>query len=251
MPASGTGGHLTWTTESRYPVAVVALRGVLTEATVAAARDCMIKALIEQPTVLVVDLDGLSGTDAAGLAVFGTVARHAAQWPETTVMLCGGAPDLQRRLRDCARDTPLELYPSHAEAVAAAKARPVPRRCRLACGTEIDAPARARRIATAVFRRWHVPDELIGRAVLIISEFVANAVRHARTRSELMLHLRGGRLHIAVRDTCRRLPRVPTQSDADREDGRGLGIVVRLAASWGVVPDSGGKVVWAALRCGP
>ena len=252
MPASGTGGHLTCHRESRYPVAVLTLRGDLTEASAAIARDCMIKALIDQPTALVVDLDGVRHTaDAAGLAVFGAVARHAAQWPGTTVMVCGGHPDLRRRIRDVAGSSPLEIFPNHAEAVAAADARPVPRRCRLACGTEADAPARARRIATAVFRRWHVPEELIGRAVLIISEFVANAVRHARTRSDLMLHLKDRRLHIAVRDTSRRLPRVQPQSDLDHEDGRGLGIVGRLAASWGVVADSDGKVVWAAICCRP
>jgi len=251
MPASGTGGHLICTKESRYPVAVLALRGDLTEATAAIARDCMIKALIEQPTVLVVDLDGVGHADAAGPDVFGEVARHAAQWPETTVMVCGGPLDLRRRIRDTAGSGPLEVLPTHAEAVAAAKARPVPRRCRLACGTEDDAPARARRVATAVFRRWHVPEELIGRAVLIISEFVANAVRHARTRSELLLHFKDSRLHIAVRDTCRRLPRVQTQPDTDHEDGRGLGIVGRLATSWGVVADSDGKVVWAAICCRP
>jgi anti-anti-sigma regulatory factor/anti-sigma regulatory factor (Ser/Thr protein kinase) len=245
MPASGTGGHLTCTTRSRHPVAVLVLRGDLTEATASTARDSMIKILVDQPTALVVDLDGVNHTDAAGLAVFGAVARHAAQWPETAVML-GGRRDLHEQIQ-IADSTPSEVFTSVAEAVAAAASRPVARSCRLACGTGIDAPARARRIATTVFRGWAVPDDLVARAVLIVSEFVANAVRHARTRSELMLNLQGRRLHIAVRDTCRRLPQVSSTTDIHREDGRGLGIVGRLAASWGVVADSDGKVVWAAL----
>jgi anti-sigma regulatory factor (Ser/Thr protein kinase) len=150
---------------------------------------------------------------------------------------------------NCAAESSL-TEASPAETVDAAS-RPGPRSCRVACGTGVDAPATARQVARAVFRRWAVPEDLIGRALLIVSEFVANAVRHARTRSELMLQLQGRHLRIAVRDTCRRLPQVTGAPDVYREDGRGLGIVGRLATSWGVVADPGGKVVWADLCLSP
>jgi hypothetical protein len=83
-------------------------------------------------------------------------------------------------------------------------------------------------------------------AVAIVSELVANVVRHAATDAVLRLELRRQLLTVAVSDSDPALPVRETGSPL--ESGRGLGIVDALASSWGASPtSSGGKIVWATI----
>lgn len=86
--------------------------------------------------------------------------------------------------------------------------------------------------------------------VLAVSELVANAVLHADATPgdiELRLEARDGTLHIEVEDGDPRPP-VVGPAVAERDRGRGLLIVDRLAERWGwtPVPDNG-KAVWCDL----
>lgn len=106
--------------------------------------------------------------------------------------------------------------------------------------------ASARRFVEAAMRRWGCPDDLIQRALLVTSELVTNAYRHARSESRLSVRCDDDRVRIEVRDrgsgdvTLRPL-------DAGRTDGRGLHIVDALADRWGHSPESDGSVVWVEL----
>jgi anti-sigma regulatory factor (Ser/Thr protein kinase) len=87
-------------------------------------------------------------------------------------------------------------------------------------------------------------------AVLAVSELVANAVLHADARPgdiELTLEARAGALHIEVED-CDPRPPVAGTGTFERERGRGLLIVDRVAARWGwsAIPENG-KAVWCDL----
>ena len=87
-------------------------------------------------------------------------------------------------------------------------------------------------------------------AVLAVSELVANAVLHADARPgdiELRLEARRGSLHIEVEDGDPRPP-VLGPGAAEKDRGRGLLIVDRLAARWGWTPaPHNGKSVWCDL----
>jgi hypothetical protein len=50
----------------------------------------------------------------------------------------------------------------------------------------------------------------------------------------------------------RRRPHAPRRSAVllDSEPGRGIDLVDRLSAAWGVAPTAGGKATWFALRTG-
>jgi serine/threonine-protein kinase RsbW len=90
-------------------------------------------------------------------------------------------------------------------------------------------------------------------AVLLVSELVTNAVRHAHTGgSALVLRLEaaGPRLRIEVHDAD---PRLPQPRRPGRLDGSGLGFVLieALADSWGVRKATIGKAVWAELDTRP
>jgi two-component sensor histidine kinase len=92
-----------------------------------------------------------------------------------------------------------------------------------------------------------VSDEMRDTAVLLVSELATNSVRHAATSFSVSLLVGDSsvRVEVADRDATLPVPQVTTRRDVD---GRGLAIVAKLAADWGVEPARGGKVVWFTLR---
>jgi anti-sigma regulatory factor (Ser/Thr protein kinase) len=85
-------------------------------------------------------------------------------------------------------------------------------------------------------------------AVLLVSELVTNAVRHARGTCaiELELQTAGSWLRIEVRDGDPRWPQ-PRTPDGFDESGFGFVLVDALARTWGVRETATGKAVWADL----
>ena len=85
-------------------------------------------------------------------------------------------------------------------------------------------------------------------AVLLVSELVTNAVRHARGSDAITLELQaaGTWLRIEVQDADPRWPQPRTPAEFD---GSGFGFVLvdALAGKWGVRETATGKAVWAEL----
>jgi anti-sigma regulatory factor (Ser/Thr protein kinase) len=85
-------------------------------------------------------------------------------------------------------------------------------------------------------------------AVLLVSELVTNAVRHARGSDPITLELQaaGTWLRIEVQDADPRWPRPRTPAEFD---GSGFGFVLvdALAGKWGVRETATGKAVWAEI----
>jgi anti-sigma regulatory factor (Ser/Thr protein kinase) len=114
---------------------------------------------------------------------------------------------------------------------------------RLAAGP--DAPAEAR----TALRRFHpeLPVELMQVLVLLTSELVANAVRHAGARlvgirCEVVSH----RVRVEVADEGPGFVPKPRARDRSTAGGWGLHLVEELSARWGVA-DGHGARVWFEL----
>lgn len=94
-------------------------------------------------------------------------------------------------------------------------------------------------------------------AVLLVSELVANAVRHSDSRLPsgqvtVAVARRSGTLHVDVVDagSATSAPGVQTGTDAETCTGRGLWLVQELAAAWGWHESEAGRVVWFRLANG-
>jgi anti-sigma regulatory factor (Ser/Thr protein kinase) len=87
-------------------------------------------------------------------------------------------------------------------------------------------------------------------AVLMISELVTNAVRHARTRLQLSVSIVEQTLRVEVSDDEPTLPMAPAP-EHHATSGRGLRIVDNLADHWGIIPSTHGKTVWFELQLRP
>jgi serine phosphatase RsbU (regulator of sigma subunit)/anti-sigma regulatory factor (Ser/Thr protein kinase) len=108
------------------------------------------------------------------------------------------------------------------------------------------APARA--FARDTLRAWGVSADADD-AVLLVSELITNAVRHAGTRLMLTLRLDEGALEAEVVDwhPARGIPDRPVDSDDSSERGRGLLLPSALAEAWGVTYTGTTKSVWFRL----
>ncbi|MGW4285762.1 ATP-binding protein [Streptomyces sp. NPDC004673] len=111
-----------------------------------------------------------------------------------------------------------------------------------------ESAGRARRLVRIALTTWCL-NNLADDAALVVSELVANAVRHAGRESIRVVVERVAprAVRVAVADFSRTLPepRTPTTDD---ENGRGLPLIAALAANWGTDERRWGKVVWAELE---
>jgi anti-sigma regulatory factor (Ser/Thr protein kinase) len=93
-------------------------------------------------------------------------------------------------------------------------------------------------------------------AELVVSELVANALRHGAGPIEIRLSCGPGGLRVEVHDDGAGRPVRRHAGDYD-ECGRGLelldGLISPLGGAWGTVEDrqAPGKTVYAVLPCGP
>lgn len=91
----------------------------------------------------------------------------------------------------------------------------------------------------------------IGDAVLVVSELLSNAIRHARplpgANVQVAWAVDEGALEVAVSDGGAPTRPRQTQPTISSLGGRGLDIVEYLARTWGIRTDDAGLTVWAIL----
>ncbi|EWT02453.1 hypothetical protein N865_05005 [Intrasporangium oryzae NRRL B-24470] len=96
-----------------------------------------------------------------------------------------------------------------------------------------------------------VPPQVIDESEIVVSELVANAVRHARPLSDgnIRVHWKVKNNVVEVEVTDGGGPTVPRPAPPTTWGlgGRGLRIVRSLAHEWGVLEESNGRTVWASL----
>jgi ABC-type transporter Mla MlaB component len=232
-----------------YPV--VQLTGVLDAGTARSVRAWLLDVLAGQPEAVVVDVRELTVGDPAAVAVLADVAREAAGWPSSHLLLTTG-PKLSADRADGSggsawRDTGLPLWPTPEQAVAALGA-PAPHHFFSASLEPVIGTARrSRELVTEACVRWDLPD-LAGPACIVVTEMVNNVIAHAKTSMTVMLARHGERMSVAVRDQSTHVPHftgapVPVTSYG----GRGLLLIDSVARSWGSLVLTDGKVVWAVL----
>jgi anti-sigma regulatory factor (Ser/Thr protein kinase) len=93
-----------------------------------------------------------------------------------------------------------------------------------------------------------VDAQIVGDVQMVATELVTNAYLHGRPpiRFELLAPAAGPELRVEVTDTGSGDPHVE-HPDVDTFHGRGLLLVGKLTAAWGVNRTPAGKTVWAAF----
>jgi anti-anti-sigma regulatory factor len=224
--------RVTWQVDDARPATLVRLGGTLDLGNAESVRFALNRCVAAQPDALVVDLRSVAVADPRALAVFTAAARQAAEWP--------GIPVVLWRIEDrpiAASGTPAAILTGGRQRRSS--------QVRLRLQPVADACRRAREFARDGCERWNLPS-LAGPASVVLSELVANVVRHAGTPMDVRLTLRAPSLHVAVADGHPGTPR-PSHPPTTAEGGRGLLLVRSLTQRWGFLPVPPGKVVWATL----
>jgi anti-sigma regulatory factor (Ser/Thr protein kinase) len=118
---------------------------------------------------------------------------------------------------------------------------------RLALPSDASAVRLARQVTRDALAAWHL-GQLEEAAVLLVSELVTNAVRHARDTGAIGLELAstGTRLRVEIQDGDPSWRQMGSLADGD-ESGFGFLVVDSLADRWGLRRVCAGKAVWAEL----
>jgi anti-sigma regulatory factor (Ser/Thr protein kinase) len=103
----------------------------------------------------------------------------------------------------------------------------------------------ARRLARGAMGGCTEP--MVETAELLITELIANAVRHAGSPPIMRIDVDSGTVRIAVSDTSSQAPGI-RHTDLEDEGGRGLLLVESLATSWGWTRTTDGKSIWFTLN---
>lgn len=82
--------------------------------------------------------------------------------------------------------------------------------------------------------------------MLLVSELASNAILHAVTDFEVMVHVTDDGVRVEVTDSSRSVPTMRPYAP-DAVSGRGMHIVATTADRWGCEPQADGKVVWFEL----
>jgi anti-sigma regulatory factor (Ser/Thr protein kinase) len=231
---------------------VVVPTGMLDASTYPHLRDTLLKMATDLPVAIVVDLDDLDYSCTSALSVFPTVSLRLAEWPSIPLLLAGSGRTAAAT-QASAISRFVATFRTVAAAIAAVDVAPPSRRAVLELTARLTDPHRARHWLAELAAEWELDFdvELVEDAILVASELVENAVRHAPGPGRLRVELRASRLSIAVTDGNPGPPVLVPASAATIRGGRGIAVVDAVASAWGHVPHpDGGKVVWAVLDVG-
>jgi anti-anti-sigma regulatory factor len=241
---------LTCEVQSATPTGRVRLAGALSLATAVDARTALHKVLAAHPRAVVVELSDVTIVDDVALTLFAAFARTAAEWPGCPVLLCAAPPSIRHELDRMAVSRVTPVFADLTSALAAAESVRAARRYRRPMPDSPTATALARRMVREACAAWQLLG-LVADAELIVTELVANAIRHAWAPVEVLITLRERYVHLSVRDgsPVRPVRRLPDPDSG--EGGRGLLLIDAVATGWGATEIAEGKVVWATLRHPP
>jgi hypothetical protein len=238
-------------TVATAPVSAAAVlltpRGTLDSASYRSLRDRIIKAALDEPTAVIVDVTHLDVPAESAWVVFTSARWHVAKWPEVPIILvCEHTAGRSAITRNgVARYVP--VYPDIGAALDAASGAgpPLRQRIRAELPAHLGSLGRARQLVDEWLTVWSHP-ELIGVAKVVVTAFVENVLQHTDSDPGVRLEFDGTAVTVAVEDGSH-IPAGPREGAAPYAAPAGLHIVSALCRAWGNAPTSSGKTVWAVI----
>lgn len=229
-------------------VCLLAVEGVLDSSTYLKLRDAIIKAALDEPWAVLVDVNALGVPASSAWSVFTSARWHVSTWPDVPIILvCEHAG----RRRTIARSGVTRYVPVHATVEEALDALTDDhRRGRLRARAELPASLASLRTAREMVAErlgaWSQAD-LIPVATVIVNVFVENVLQHTVSAPVVILESDGATVSVSVQDGSS-TPAV-RHEDPYRGGERvsGLAIVASVCRAWGSTPTPSGKTVWAVV----
>jgi anti-anti-sigma factor len=234
--------------ETQHDVPILAVGGILDSSTYRSLRDAVIKAALDEPLAVIVDVNRLSAPSASAYSVFTSARWHVSIWPDVPILLVCAQPQVRRAITvgDVARY--LSVHPTRESALDAllGQSLPVRRQARSELPLTRVSVVLARAMITDWLTGWD-KRELIPVAVTVATVFVENVLDHTDSAPVLIVELNQDTVTIAVEDGSDHLPGRHEDAHCGTEIVSGLAIVSALCRAWGATPTSSGKTVWALV----
>lgn len=226
---------------------VLSVGGVLDGATYRLLRDAVIKAALDEPRAVIVEVDDLCVPSDSAWSVFTSVRWHVSTWPDVPIVLVCTRSERRQAISRVGVTRYVPVHPTRELALDAVADRRVHRRrARSRLPADAVSTGLARASVTDRLTAWSQGD-LIPVACTVATIFVENVLAHTESAPVLIVESYQDTVTVAAEDDSH-LP-AGRHEDADRgaEIVSGLAIVAALSRAWGSTPTSSGKTVWAVV----
>jgi hypothetical protein len=229
-------------------VPVLVVCGVLDNSTYRTIRDAVIKAALDEPSAVVVDVSRLSAAARSAWTVFTSARWHVSVWPDVPILLVCADPETHRSIIASGVTRYVPLHPTRASALDAIADLPsgVRRRARTQLPRSRGSVDLAREVVAGWLTAWNT-SELIPVAAIVATVLAENVLQHTQSAPVLIVELHDGTATVAVEDCSDRLPSRHEDPERGADIVSGLAIVSALCRTWGATPTSSGKTVWALV----
>ncbi|MGV0698037.1 STAS domain-containing protein [Mycolicibacter sinensis] len=221
--------------------------GRLDSSTYLELRDSVIKAALDEPRAVLVDVDGLDVPAPSAWSVFTSARWHVSTWPDIPILLVCPRPEVAAQISGTGVTRYVPVHADVENALASLVAGKHPRRrVRIELPRRLSSLRGARDFLTEWLTNWS-QDQLIPTAKVIIDVLVENVLRHTESPPVILLESADSTVTIAVQDAdgSPAMRREAGAGGAYRASG--LSVLAALCRAWGSSPTPGGKTVWAVV----
>jgi anti-anti-sigma factor len=228
-------------------VTVLTVDGVLDTNNATALRDTIMKAALDKPSAVIVNITALQVPAESAWSTFIGVRWQLHTRPDVPILLVCA----HRATRQAITRSEVERFmPVYSTENAARKAlgrlrRRTLRRADAQLPANLTSLRESRRLVREWLTDWSQP-ALIPVALVVVNVFVENVLEHTGSVPMMRIETDAGTAIIAVSDDSS-APAVRLPSPAKGIDVSGLAIVDALSRAWGSTPTSSGKTVWAVI----
>jgi hypothetical protein len=225
---------------------LLTIDGVLDGTTYLPLREAIVKAALDEPRTLIVDITRLAVRDDAAWAVFTSARWQVAEWPDVPIGLVCAHAQGQNALRRNGITRYVPVYSTLHSAVTellADESRRYRRRARAALPAMKNSTRRCRELTAQWLTAWSRTD-FIHAVSIVATELVEMALAATNSTFSLRLETDGSTVAVAVQHmglakTMRREPLGNAVS--------GLDLVVANSRVWGSYTNAAGNTVWAVV----
>lgn len=223
------------------------ITGTLDGSTYHEVRDSIIKAALEEPDAVIVDVSGLEVPSESAWKAITSAHWHVRRWPHVPILLVCDEPARRAAITRSGVTRHVRLHPDR---TSAARCVSAPTWTRRRADVELDAGADCLRVMREVLARrlseWGRPDMTLA-ASTVATVLVENVLEHTESRPTLIVETAGDFVAVAVSDENRIPPARREDPGTGAHTVSGLAIVTALSHAWGCTPTTTGKTVWALL----
>ena len=246
MMINGGPDHLRITATNVANTAVLTVHGLLDHTTYVALKDAIIRAALDEPCAVVIDITELAVGHEPALAVFTSAHWQVAEWPNIPIGLVCPHARGQAALRRNGVTRYVPVYPTLHSATTKLPAealRTHKQRSRATLPAIESSSRRCRELVTQWLTTWSRTD-FIHAVSTVATELVETAISYADLTVSLRLQSDGSTMTVVVQHTGTK-PRMPPESDDDTSWG--ADIVAATSRVWGSYTTAAGTTVWAVI----